>query len=435
MAFKISKGKTDMINVRLPNPQIENKITKQRKENAYMKKSLDELSRHKGAPSDSENNQLLLERILALETLREKNSQQILSKDQEIAALRQHLCSDSAEIVTRLQAQLTQQKLDAEMRENLFQSLKQETEELKTNLVVISAKCQDLENTVETAKGGSAGWLPANRHVAVMEEHLKDALEKNQQWLAYDQQREAYVRAVVEKTHQLEQQLSQANEALQQKDRKACMEALKNVESLRSAHAELEVEQEKTEQGRHCEEKQWEAQRQAEKERKHVEEHLHHLHTSLADASAKLEEERLRSSVLLEQVNHFQKVLLTQQNEQNRMSVLEQQIQVSAKDLEDEKRDNQHLQRQLHKILKELRKSKDKVARLECEKAQTEKPLSSIAYTEVEKATKGDLRSHASPTKAHNLLNESFLECPNCRAQYPTSRHRELLVHIDECFD
>ncbi|KAK1792663.1 hypothetical protein P4O66_012593 [Electrophorus voltai] len=359
MAFKISKGKTDRINVRLPNPQIENKITKQRKENAYMKKSLDELSRHKGAPSDSENNQLLLE-------------------------------------------------------------------------------------------GGSAGWLPANRHVAVMEEHLKDALEKNQQWLAYDQQREAYVRAVVEKTHQLEQQLSQANEALQQKDRKACMEALKNVESLRSAHAELEVEQEKTEQGRHCEEKQWEAQRQAEKERKHVEEHLHHLHTSLADASAKLEEERLRSSVLLEQVvakagrrfltdlswvNYFQKVLLTQQNEQNRMSVLEQQIQVSAKDLEDEKRDNQHLQRQLHKILKELRKSKDKVARLECEKAQTEKPLSSIAYTEVEKATKGDLRSHASPTKAHNLLNESFLECPNCRAQYPTSRHRELLVHIDECFD
>uniref|UniRef100_A0A4W4ES62 TSG101 and ALIX binding domain-containing protein n=1 Tax=Electrophorus electricus TaxID=8005 RepID=A0A4W4ES62_ELEEL len=396
MAFKISKGKTDMINVRLPNPQIENKITKQRKENAYMKKSLDELSRHKGAPSDSENNQLLLERILALETLREKNSQQILSKDQEIAALRQHLCSDSAEIVTRLQAQLTQQKLDAEMRENLFQSLKQETEELKTNLVVISAKCQDLENTVETAK------------VDIMEEHLKDALEKNQQWLAYDQQREAYVRA-----------------------------------SLRSAHAELEVEQEKTEQGRHCEEKQWEAQRQAEKERKHVEEHLHHLHTSLADASAKLEEERLRSSVLLEQVAaKAGRRFLTDLSRVNKGNLghniylfVHPQIQVSAKDLEDEKRDNQHLQRQLHKILKELRKSKDKVARLECEKAQTEKPLSSIAYTEVEKATKGDLRSHASPTKAHNLLNESFLECPNCRAQYPTSRHRELLVHIDECFD
>uniref|UniRef100_A0A4W4EP80 TSG101 and ALIX binding domain-containing protein n=1 Tax=Electrophorus electricus TaxID=8005 RepID=A0A4W4EP80_ELEEL len=355
MAFKISKGKTDMINVRLPNPQIENKITKQRKENAYMKKSLDELSRHKGAPSDSENNQLLLERILALETLREKNSQQILSKDQEIAALRQHLCSDSAEIVTRLQAQLTQQKLDAEMRENLFQSLKQETEELKTNLVVISAKCQDLENT-----GGSAGWLPANRH----------ALEKNQQWLAYDQQREAYVRAVVEKTHQLEQQLSQANEALQQKDRKACMEGEQKSACI--------------------------------------------LDCIFITCTPSLGMHLINATLF--KVNHFQKVLLTQQNEQNRMSVLEQQIQVSAKDLEDEKRDNQHLQRQLHKILKELRKSKDKVARLEYKLS-------------------GDLRSHASPTKAHNLLNESFLECPNCRAQYPTSRHRELLVHIDECFD
>ena len=43
------------------------------------------------------------------------------------------------------------------------------------------------------------------------------------------------------------------------------------------------------------------------------------------------------------------------------------QIQLSAKDLEDEKCDNQHLQRQLHKILKELRKTKETVARLERE--------------------------------------------------------------------
>lgn len=39
-----------------------------------------------------------------------------------------------------------------------------------------------------------------------------------------------------------------------------------------------------------------------------------------------------------------------------------------------------------------------------------------------------------SPSKLTNLLDESFLECPKCHTPYPTSRHRELLAHIDYCF-
>lgn len=35
--------------------------------------------------------------------------------------------------------------------------------------------------------------------------------------------------------------------------------------------------------------------------------------------------------------------------------------------------------------------------------------------------------------KRLNLLDESFLECPKCKVQYPTSQHRELLAHIDFC--
>ncbi|XP_076867542.1 centrosomal protein of 55 kDa-like isoform X2 [Brachyhypopomus gauderio] len=426
MAFNISKGKTvDGVCPRCPNPQIENEIMKLRKENAYLKMSLDELSRQKGAPWESENNTVLLERILALETLKERNSQQILARDQEIASLREQLCSDNAEVVASLQAQLNQQKLDAGMRENLFQSLKQETDELKTKLVVMSAKCQ--ENTTEPTKDGST-----DRNVAVIQEHLKDALEKNQQWLSYDQQREAYVRTVMERMHHLEQELRQANEALQQKDEEARLEALYHEESLqhhaellRSTRADLEVEREKA---KHLEEKQREAQRRSEEERRRAED-------ALEDAHARLEEEKLRSSVLLEQVNHFQKVILTQQDDENRMSVLEQQIQVSAKDLEEEKRDNHHLQRHLHKVLKELRKAKDRAARLEGEKERAVMPSSHSAYTGVERATTGGLRSRESPTKAHGLLDESFLECPNCRAQYPTSRHRELLMHIDQCLE
>lgn len=41
---------------------------------------------------------------------------------------------------------------------------------------------------------------------------------------------------------------------------------------------------------------------------------------------------------------------------------------------------------------------------------------------------------HSSP-KRTNFLDESFLECPKCKAQYPTSQHRELLAHIDFCAD
>lgn len=42
------------------------------------------------------------------------------------------------------------------------------------------------------------------------------ALEKNHQWLVYDQQREAYVKAVLEEKYQLEQELHQAQKALPQ---------------------------------------------------------------------------------------------------------------------------------------------------------------------------------------------------------------------------
>lgn len=40
----------------------------------------------------------------------------------------------------------------------------------------------------------------------------RQALEKNQQWLAYDQQREAYVQSVVGRTLELEQQLAQVKQ-------------------------------------------------------------------------------------------------------------------------------------------------------------------------------------------------------------------------------
>ena len=42
--------------------------------------------------------------------------------------------------------------------------------------------------------------------------HHHQALEKNQQWMTYDQQREAFVQSVLARTHELEQQLAQAKQ-------------------------------------------------------------------------------------------------------------------------------------------------------------------------------------------------------------------------------
>ncbi|XP_062864673.1 centrosomal protein of 55 kDa-like isoform X1 [Trichomycterus rosablanca] len=376
MASRTSKGKHSV--------QTEKEICKLRQENVNLRKVLDELSSQMCKPYDSENNNVLLKRILALETLREENSQLILARDQEIASLRQQLWSNSSDIVASLHAQLKQQREDAETKERHFQSLKQETETVKNKLVAVSTKCQNLQ--IRENQSINVNGPADSRNTALIQDQLKDALEKNQQWLIYDQQREAYVKTVLVKLHQLQQQLNQAKEALSQEEKNAhCAE--KQAEETRQQYEKLvdELEEER------------DARQQT------LTEHY--------QGRKELDKERLRSAELL------------------------QQIQASAKELKEVKHDNQYLQRQLHKLLRELRKANEKVARLESEKAEEETPPELTASGKPEKTYRERPQSFPSPSREYSLLDESFLECPNCKAQYSTSRHRELLVHIDECLD
>uniref|UniRef100_A0A4W5Q3J3 TSG101 and ALIX binding domain-containing protein n=1 Tax=Hucho hucho TaxID=62062 RepID=A0A4W5Q3J3_9TELE len=137
----------DKIGGRLCCSKNDMEISKLRKENAYLRKSLDELSPQKGERSDSEKNKLLLERILSLETLREKNAQQLLARDQEICSLWQQGHAAEGETVGGLQAQIDHYVREADQRKKLFQSLKAETEDVKNKLVSVSAKCQELESS------------------------------------------------------------------------------------------------------------------------------------------------------------------------------------------------------------------------------------------------------------------------------------------------
>lgn len=153
------------------------------------------------------------------------------------------------------------------------------------------------------------------------------------------------------------------------------------------------------------------------------------------ELETRLEEERKRSAELLQQVNLLQKSLISQNEEQRRIAAVEQQIQLSAKDYENEKVDRQSMQQQLHKVLKELRRARDQIAKLESAKQPNARFSEPSSYNGLDFArlTIDPPLGPTSPSKGGSLLDESFLECPRCHASYPTSRHRELLAHIDYC--
>nr|XP_057917694.1 centrosomal protein of 55 kDa isoform X2 [Doryrhamphus excisus] len=491
-----SKGAKDTIVAKLgfksgsSASKAEAEVEKVKRENAHLRKKIDELAKRHIRPPDSDKSKLL-ERIVSLETLRERHNQQILVKEQELEVVRQQLKAEGGEVVAALQSQLDQRRKDAEQRDLQFQTLSQETENLKNKLATVSARCQSLET-----QAGNGQTPPAD--LALVQDQLKDALEKNQQWLVYDQQREAFVQSVLARTHELEQQQQQQlNRGAKQQDAAATNEAasgrseketqlVKELEKqLERTQHELQTQKEQNIQrcadvqhqseqvaklqeemsslqrrfDAKCDElvflqrkykdcgKELEgarAQLQTERlsnrhavseERQVSSERADRMRAELESADFRLEEERKRSAELLLQINLLQKSLLSQNEDQRRTAALEQQIQLSVKDFENEKLDRQSVQHQLHKVLKELRKARDQIAKLESAQPNSRfSEPSSYSKLELEYLAIDDPRSPASPSsKAGGLLDESFLECPNCRAHYPTSRHRELLAHIDFC--
>lgn len=499
-----SKGAKETIAAKLgfkssssPKPEVE--LDRVRKENAHLRKKIDELTKRHIRPPESDKSKLL-ERILSLETLRERNNQQLLVKEQELETLRQQLTARGGEVVASLQAQLEQRRREAEQRDALFQSVSQEKENLRNKLATVSAQCQSLETQV-AQKGDSA-----STDMALVQDQLRDALEKNQQWLGYDQQREAYVQSVLAHTRELEQQLAQAKQqqvkpdtasddgqakddeqkqhleqmlAAAQKD----LEMQKNEVSRIQLELQLQKEQNSKAQAEAERQKQQVTRLQSQiatlqssyeikctemsslqrkydgkskelgeakdelhgeqlrnrhavnEERKVSSERTDRMRMELETMDTRLEEERKRSAELLLQVNMLQKSLLSQNEEQMRIAALEQQILLSAKEFENEKIDRQSMQHQLHKVLKELRKARDQIAKLESAKPCSTRfsEPSSYSRCEFERLTIDDPHGPTSPSKITNLLDESFLECPRCRTPYPTSRHRELLAHIDYC--
>ncbi|XP_017533499.1 centrosomal protein of 55 kDa isoform X2 [Manis javanica] len=419
------------------NSKSEIALEKFRGESTALKTSVDEITSRKGNLTDKDRHRLL-EKIQVFEAEREKYVHHLTEKDKEIQLLRDQLRAKHC--TTELFEQLEEKTKEGERREQLLKSLSEETDVLKKQLSATTAKLAELESKESTL-------------------HLSQALEKNQQWLVYDQQREVYVKGLLAKIFELEQKSETAAHSPPQQTKKTESEGYLQEEKqkyynclLADAKKDLEVERqtitqlnfELSEFRRKYEETQKEvedlnqllcSQRKAGVQ--HLEddrlkaEKIQRLKVENDLTREKLEKEKKRSEELLSQVQFLYTSLLKQQEEQTKVALLEQQMQACTLDFENEKLDRQNMQQQLHVILKELRKARSQITQLESLKQFRE-----LAFTEPLVAVQGEAESKgkvALPKSPVVVLNESLVECPKCNIQYPATEHRNLLLHVEYC--
>ncbi|XP_070697685.1 centrosomal protein of 55 kDa-like [Pempheris klunzingeri] len=386
-----------------------------RKQNAYLKKTLVQMSRQ-----HSEHNKLM-ERFLLLETVRLQSYQQSTAKDVKITL--------PSEQPVKKEGMLTD---GVSMRRNRsISSHCREMEEIKNRLVSVTTRCQYLENKVAGKKDSASDETTSTNNVIDLQKHLTDALEKNKQWLDYDQQREAYVRAVLARMLWLEKKLSETNQACSQQhnedhsdEKEQMCQMMQHYERLlQKAKDELEVLREEVDTTHQtliltqvcCEERKNEIeelkqQLQSDKMSRESVLEDHHcsedeeqqLRDEAKDLQYRLNEERRRSANFELQANLFQKFMLNRHHaDQEKIAELERQIKISSQDLEDERQDCSYLKKQMVRVLKTLQKTKD----------------------------------HVTEQSKKNQQDCSFLECPGCRAEYPASHYRELMNHLEICLD
>ncbi|XP_040905253.1 centrosomal protein of 55 kDa-like isoform X2 [Toxotes jaculatrix] len=368
-------------------------VSSLRKENAYLKKTLAELSRQ-----HSEHYKLV-ERFLSLETVRLENYPQLMAKDEKTALPSEQLSKKGGNLMD-------------EVAMRRISTYSREIEEIKNKL---GSKSDEQTSVTE------------------LQNHLRDALEKNKQWLEYDQQREAYVRAIMARMLWLEKQLNEANQARSQQhneDHSDEKERMRQMQEhyerlLQKAKDELQVLREQVDithqnliitqnccREREVEVEELKQQLQNEKmnPKSSTEDHCcsedEELRDEPEDLQCRLDEEKRRSANFELQANLFQKFMLNRHHaDQEKIADLERQIKISSQDLEDERQNCSYLKKQ-------MRDQQD------CNSCQATRPPSQLSRDSL-------------TSSAHS----SFLECPGCQAEFPACHYRELMNHLEICLD
>uniref|UniRef100_A0A9L0S1X1 Centrosomal protein of 55 kDa n=1 Tax=Equus caballus TaxID=9796 RepID=A0A9L0S1X1_HORSE len=418
------------------NSKSETALEKFRGEIAALKTSVDEITSGKGKLTDKDRHRLL-EKIRVLEAEREKNAHQLTEKDKEIQRLREQLKAKYN--ATALLEQLEEKTKEGERREQLLKSLSEETDVLKKQLSAATTRLAELEGKASTLRlsqtVATSCFNSSMSNIHEMEIQLKDALEKNQQWLVYDQQREVYVKGLLAKIFELEQKSETAAHSLPQQIKKTesegCLQEEKQKyynQLLANAKKDLEVERQTITQ---LSFELSEFRRKYEETQKEVQD-LNQLLCSQRKADVQhLEDDRHKTEKIqrLKEENDIAREKL--EEEKKRSEELLSQMQACTLDFENEKLDRQNMQHQLHVILKELRKARNQITQLEFLKQPRE-----LAFTEPLFTVQGEAENRgtvASPKSPSAALNESLVECPKCNIQYPATEHRDLLVHVEYC--
>ncbi|XP_036979828.1 centrosomal protein of 55 kDa-like isoform X7 [Acanthopagrus latus] len=349
-------------------------ISSLRKENAYLRKTLAEMSRQHA------EHYKLVELFLSLESVKRLTGLQLKPKEEKIALPSEQLSDEE----------------------------KKPTDEDSTSDEGASSnKIRELQN------------------------HLSDALEKNKQWLEYDQQREAYVRANLARILRLEKQLNEANQARSQRqhnedhsDEKERMNQLQESfeQLLQKANNHLMLIREKNDMTNqnllmtHQRFKEMERRVEELKQQLQAEEMSR---KSAAEDQHCSEEEREQEQCMLDR-HHA---------DREKIKDLERQVQFFSQDLEDERLNCSYLKKLMVRVLKMLQKKKESATR------QPKREQQYRSSGEEARPPCMPPRNRHTSSSLCSGLNESFLECPSCQAEYPANNYRELMSHLETCLN
>ncbi|XP_061694010.1 centrosomal protein of 55 kDa-like isoform X2 [Syngnathoides biaculeatus] len=281
--------------------------------------------------------------------------------------------------------------------------------------------------------------------VAVLQKNLKDALAKNHHWLAYDQQREAYVRTVVDRMLWLDKQLDQAvraqlthhnqehSEEEEVSHMKEHFESLLVIgrDNLLMVKQQLDVTLHDLENAKtRYEEKENEAT-ELKRQLQRCAEEKEEMMAEMKALRWKLDEEKRRSANTEVQSSLFKEFMVKRHNaSQDKIADLERKVHSSFQDLEDEMKNCSYLKNQLVRVLNLLRRSDDRLAFYEKKKQHGEE---SKMEEEEDEPIYEEMRPRWTSSPNDSILDRSSLECPRCQIQCPIGQYRQMMDHLEVC--
>ncbi|XP_019626338.1 PREDICTED: centrosomal protein of 55 kDa-like isoform X1 [Branchiostoma belcheri] len=434
-----------------------------------------------------------------LQMCQEQYHRDMAAKDHEIKKVQEILASsdnDKDVEIARLQKALKDARNVDHTRDVLCQSLTEETQTLKARLAATAQMCNDLahkldskermlsqaQNSIQMSVAGQLGKVSLgegsstdaqNRAILQLEQEvnklntqLREVVDMNTRWQAYNDQRENYVitlQGKVTEHSQLADKLQRDNRQLQ-----ARIEELQNMPQSASGGGLSE------EQQRYYDNLLLTAKKNLEEQREETEE----VQNKLVRMTERYEMEKEKTEQMerrMEAMEAEHAQCKQSQNQEEIVDMLKQQLQAYKEDFEEERRDRERMQARQETVEQDLATAKATVRQLEAqlhrEKNQKQFPVYHVQYDQ-QNALRARSANRHTPYAVGNRFNYGFdvvdgevvadgptendegkaeppreerrrsrrretdiLQCPKCKREYTKDRHNELLEHIDLCYD